>query len=97
VARLTGAAVDRSARDVVLDSAPLDDLDAVLLQFDVPTPAMALRTGDHGLVATARQHPRTVERRLREVGRGGRLARWHALPGDPAQGAPETPTDPVGR
>ncbi len=36
VARATGATEDVGARDVTVDSAPLDDLDAVLLQFTVP-------------------------------------------------------------
>lgn len=36
VARRTGAAVAVGARDVPIDSAPLDDLDAILLQFTVP-------------------------------------------------------------
>ncbi|GAA1478671.1 potassium/proton antiporter [Nocardioides aestuarii] len=126
VARWTGADVDAATRDVVLDSAPLDDLDAVLLRFDVPpgsrlagvevqelrlpegavvtlllrdgtlsvpTPATALRAGDHALVATVRCHQGEVERRLREVGRGGRLARWHAAGGTPpdVDGAGDSP------
>ncbi|QBR91902.1 potassium/proton antiporter [Nocardioides euryhalodurans] len=36
VARVTGAAEPVNARDVGIDSAPLDDLDAMLLQFTVP-------------------------------------------------------------
>ncbi|NPC95995.1 potassium/proton antiporter [Nocardioides sp. zg-DK7169] len=36
VARRTGAALDVGARDVAIDSAPLDELDATLLQFAVP-------------------------------------------------------------
>ncbi|WP_432479444.1 potassium/proton antiporter [Nocardioides sp. GXQ0305] len=36
VARATGAAVPLDARDLGIDSAPLEDLDAILLQFSVP-------------------------------------------------------------
>ena len=36
VARRTGAAIDAGARDVTIESAPLDALDAILLQFAIP-------------------------------------------------------------
>ncbi|HEX6151876.1 potassium/proton antiporter [Nocardioides sp.] len=111
VARWTGAALPVSAYDVGIDSAPLEELDAILLQFSVPVgsrlsgvevdelrlprgAALALllrddelfvpsgrtvlRAGDHGLIATAARHRRYIERRLREVNRGGRLAEWYA-------------------
>ena len=111
VARRTGAALPVSAYDVGIDSAPLEELDAILLQFTVPpgsrlsgvevaelrlprgaalalllrdgelfvpTERTVLRTGDHGLIATAAKHRRYIERRLREVNKGGRLAEWYA-------------------
>jgi cell volume regulation protein A len=111
VARRTGAALPVSAYDVGIDSAPLDELDAILLQFTVPpgsrlsgvevaelrlprgaalalllrdgelfvpTERTVLRTGDHGLIATAARHRQFIERRLREVNKGGRLAEWYA-------------------
>lgn len=36
VARRTGATLEVGARDVEIESAPLDDLDAILLQFGIP-------------------------------------------------------------
>ena len=95
--------------------APLEDLDATLMQVTVPAesrlagvevaelrlppgagvslvlrageifvpgPTTVLRAGDHLLVAAAREHRPTVERRLRAVSDSGRLAGWYAaLPG----------------
>ena len=43
-----------------------------------PTPATALRTGDHVLVAAAHVDHEAVERRLLAVSRSGRLAGWYA-------------------
>ena len=115
VARTLGVAEQSSPRDVAIESAPLEDIDAMLLQFSVspqsrlvgvevaelrlpagaglslvlrdgdvfvPGPSTVLRAGDHALVAAAREHQPTIERRLRAVSDSGRLAGWHAgLPG----------------
>ncbi len=42
----------------------------------VPSGRTVLRTGDHVLAVTARDHVREVEERLRSVSRFGRLAGW---------------------
>ena len=111
VARRLGVARESSPRDVTIESAPLDDIHALLLQFSVshqsllvgvevaelrlpegaglalvlrqgkvfvPGPTTALRAGDHVLIAAAREHQPTIERRLRAVSDSGRLAGWHA-------------------
>jgi len=111
VACRTGAALPVSAHDVGIDSAPLEELDAILLQFSVPPDSRlsgveveelrlphgaafalllrdgelfvpsgrtVLRTGDHGLIATAEAQREYIEHRLREVNAGGRLAEWYA-------------------
>ncbi|WP_148572341.1 potassium/proton antiporter [Nocardioides caldifontis] len=44
----------------------------------VPGPGTQLRTGDHLLIAAGDTHRAAAEERLREISRGGRLARWHA-------------------
>ena len=115
VARRLGVTEETSPRDVPIESAPLEDLDATLMQVTVPAesrlagvevaelrlppgagvslvlrageifvpgPTTVLRAGDHLLVAAAREHRPTVERRLRAVSDSGRLAGWYAaLPG----------------
>ncbi|MQW75608.1 potassium/proton antiporter [Nocardioides sp. dk4132] len=111
VARRTGAALDVGPRDVAIDAAPLDELDATLLQFAVPPDsrlagvevselrfgpevavalvlrqgalfvphsATVLRGGDQVLLAAPRDATARIERRLRQVGREGRLAGWYA-------------------
>ncbi|MCM0620673.1 potassium/proton antiporter [Nocardioides bruguierae] len=45
-------------------------------QMVVPEPRTVLRHGDHLLLVTPRAVREDVERRLRQVSRGGRLARW---------------------
>ena len=113
LAKALGAAADYQPRAVAIESAPLEDLDATLLQFSVgpgsrlagvevselrlpapaavslvlrggeifaPTSSTVLRAGDHVLVAAAHDHHAAVERRLRAVSEGGRLADWYAEP-----------------
>ncbi|WP_347565579.1 potassium/proton antiporter [Nocardioides sp. IC4_145] len=126
VARRTGAAAAENPRAVAIESAPLEDIDATLLQFTVapesrlagvevaelrlppgavvtlllrddqlfvPTPATALRVGDHALVATDRTHVADIEERLRQVSQEGRLAGWYAgLPGRRGPAAAEAAT-----
>jgi potassium/hydrogen antiporter len=109
LARLLGLASDAEPRDVEVDSAPLEDLDADLLQVripdrsrlhgvlvrelrlpagaavsllvrdgegSVPGPETRLRRGDQLLVVTTSPARSETERRLRAVGRAGRLAGW---------------------
>jgi cell volume regulation protein A len=109
LARLLGLASDAEPRDVEVDSAPLEDLDADLLQVRipgrsrlhgvlvrelrlppgaalsllvrgdegfVPGPDTRLRRGDQLLVVSTSPVRDEVERRLRAVGRAGRLAGW---------------------
>ncbi len=109
LARLLGLASDSEPRDVEVDSAPLEDLDADLLQVripdrsrlhgvlvrelrlpdgaavsllvrdgegSVPGPDTRLRRGDQLLVVTTSPARAEAERRLRAVGRAGRLAGW---------------------
>ena len=109
LARLLGLASDAEPRDVEVDSAPLEDLDADLLQVripdrsrlhgvlvrelrlpdgaavsllvrdgegSVPGPDTRLRRGDQLLVVTTSPARAEAERRLRAVGRAGRLAGW---------------------
>ena len=111
VARKLGVVEESSPRDVAIESAPLEDIDATLMQFSVsprsrlvgvevaelrlpvgaglslvlrdgqifvPGPSTVLRSGDHGLIAAAREHQPTIERRLLEVSNSGRLASWLA-------------------
>ncbi len=100
------------AQDVDIEAAPLDTIDADLLQITVPSgsqmagvtirelrmPANAvvslvirgdsqfaphgedvLRIGDELLIVAPKPMRHRVEQRLTEVGRGGRLARWHGV------------------
>ncbi|HLU75426.1 MAG TPA: potassium/proton antiporter [Nonomuraea sp.] len=116
ITRMLGLVRPEEAREVGIESAPLDVLDAELLTVTVPegsklhgvevselrlprpaaislvirggtalvpAPDSRLYEGDQLLiVATARTRDE-VERRLRAVGRRGRLARWHGEDGDP--------------
>lgn len=110
-ARRLGVSEEGSTRGITIESAPLEDLDATLVQFSVsagsrlvgvevaelrlpagaglslvlrageifvPGPTTVLRAGDHALVAAARKHHPSVERRLRAVSDSGRLAGWYA-------------------
>jgi cell volume regulation protein A len=103
------------ARDVEVDSAPLEDLNADLLQVRVPDgsqlhgvtvrelrlpagaavsllvrgekgwvpgPETRLRHGDQLLLVTTAAARDATERRLRAVGRAGRLATWRGEAGD---------------
>jgi hypothetical protein len=49
----------------------------------VPAPDTRLRDGDELLIVTTVATRDATERRLRAVGRGGRLARWYGDDGDP--------------
>ena len=109
VARRLGVAAEGEAREMEVESAPLDYMDAELLQVAVvpgsrlhgvyvnelrlppgavvtlvvrdgtslvPDANTSLRTGDQLLVVATRAVRDTTERRLRDVSRHGRLARW---------------------
>ena len=109
LARVLGLASDAEPRDVEVDSAPLEDLDADLLQVripgrsrmhgvlvrelrlppgavvsllvrdgegSVPGADTRLQRGDQILVVTTSHARAQAERRLRAVGRAGRLAGW---------------------
>lgn len=102
---------ETQARDADVESAPLERLDADLIQLHVPTGSMlhgveigelrlpvgvsvglivrgdrsfvpedsaALRHGDDVLIVAPRHLREATEKRLRAVGRHGRLARWIA-------------------
>ncbi|WP_201270118.1 potassium/proton antiporter [Acidipropionibacterium jensenii] len=112
VGRLLGLVDPDAAKDVDIEVAPLDQIDAVLLQVNVPQDShlvgvtvrelrlprnafisliirseesfvprasTALSPGDELLLVTPERHRRQVQERLTEIGRGGRLARWHGL------------------
>ncbi|MFB4293471.1 potassium/proton antiporter [Nonomuraea sp. ATR24] len=120
LARLLGVTQPGQAREVDIESAPLDVLDAELLTLTVPAgsrlhgvevgelrlpapaaislvirdratfvpaPETRLREGDELLIVTTAACREAAERRLRAVGRRGRLARWHGEHGDPADPA----------
>jgi potassium/hydrogen antiporter len=109
LARLLRLSSASEPRDLEVDSAPLNDLDADLLQVRIPTssrmhgvlvrelrlpagavlsllvrdgdgmvpgPETRLRRGDQLLVVTTAPARAAAERRLRAVGRAGRLAGW---------------------
>src|SRR5690606_23645900 len=104
-----GVALTLEATDVDVESAPLERIDADLIQVripegsklhgvevgelrlpdgvsvalivrgdrtTVPNPRTQLRQGDEILIVAPRALRRATERRLRAVGRGGRLASW---------------------
>ena len=108
-ARLFGVSAAGEAQEVEVESAPLEELRAELLQVSVvpgsrlagtyldelrlprgavvtlvvrrgasfvPDRTTSLRSGDRLLVVADRDVREVAERRLREVSRGGRLARW---------------------
>jgi cell volume regulation protein A len=116
LARVLGLGSESEPRDVEVDSAPLEDLDADLLQVripersrlhgvlvrelrlptgaavsllvrdgegSVPGPDTRLRRGDQLLVVTTSPVRAEAERRLRAVGRAGRLAGWLGETGGP--------------
>lgn len=109
LAATLGVGAPDTSRDVEVESAPLERLDADLVQVRVPEgsklhgvevgelrlppgvsvalvvrgnetvappPQMKLRHGDEILVVAPRALREATERRLRAVGRGGRLAGW---------------------
>ena len=109
LARLLKLSSASEPRDLEVDSAPLGDLDADLLQVRIPSssrmhgvlvrelrlpagavlslpvrngqgmvpgPDTRLRRGDQLLVVTTSPARAATERRLRAVGRAGRLATW---------------------
>ncbi|MEU0022725.1 potassium/proton antiporter [Streptomyces rochei] len=115
-ARRLGLARPGALRDVQVETAPLDVLDADLLTVTVPPgsrlmgvavfelrlppptvltlivregativprPEAVLRTGDELLLVTTPAVRDAAERRLRAVGRRGRLARWFGEHGHP--------------
>jgi cell volume regulation protein A len=125
LARLLRLSSDSEPRDLEVDSAPLEDLGADLLQVRIPAasrmhgvlvrelrlpdgaalsllvregqgmvpgPETRLRRGDQLLVVTTSPARAATERRLRAVGRGGRLATWL---GEGREGAPP-PRRPFG-
>lgn len=116
LARLLRLTARDHPRELDVDAAPLEDLNADLLQVRispgsrlhgvfvrelrlpegaalslivrddhafVPAPDTRLAHGDQLLVVTASRAREGVERRLRAVSRGGRLASWHGDRGDP--------------
>lgn len=120
-ARRLGLAQPGALRDVLVETAPLDVLDADLLTLTippgsrlkgvavfelrlppptvltlivregvtiVPRPETALRTGDELLLVTTPVVRDAAERRLRAVGRRGRLARWFGEHGHPGPTGP---------
>lgn len=54
----------------------------------VPNPDTVLRAGDELLLITTPDTREAAERRLRAIGRGGRLARWHGHHGEPVSSDP---------
>ncbi|MDF2710493.1 MAG: sodium/hydrogen exchanger, partial [Nonomuraea muscovyensis] len=116
IARLLRVTQPGQTREVDIESAPLDVLDADLLTLTippgsrlhgveifelrlprpsivtliirdgdpiVPEPDTRLREGDDVLIVTTPATRERVERRLRAVGRRGRLAHWYGEHGDP--------------
>lgn len=112
VGRKLGLVDPDAAADVDIEVAPLDQIDAVLLQIHVPDDSRLvgvtirelrlpknaivsliirdeqsfvprastfLSQGDELLLVTPEKDRRQVQERLTEIGRGGRLARWHGL------------------
>jgi cell volume regulation protein A len=116
LARALGVIQPDQAREVDIESAPLDVLDAELLTLTVPAgsrlhgvevaelrlpvpavislvirdratfvpaPETGLREGDTLLIVATGATREAAERRLRAVGRRGRLARWYGEQGGP--------------
>ncbi|WP_020573634.1 potassium/proton antiporter [Actinopolymorpha alba] len=123
LARQLGVAEPAEPRELSVESAPLGEAHAELLQVSVPAGSRligiyleelrlptgaalslvvrdgrtfvpnqhtAVAAGDHLLVVTEAGARRAAERRLRAVGRAGRLARWFGEHGDEQ---PAIPTD----
>ncbi|MEU4259888.1 MULTISPECIES: potassium/proton antiporter [Streptomyces] len=123
MARLLRLTRPDALRDVQVETAPLDVLDADLLTLTVPessrlrgvavfelrlppptvltlilregttltpTPATVLHSGDELLLITTPEVRDAAERRLRAVGRRGKLARWFGETGDPQSQQPTT-------
>ncbi len=121
-ARRTGVALEGVPRELQVESAPLEEMDASLLQFQVPEgsrmagvyvtdlrlPANAalalvhrhgqifvpdahtsLHVGDHLVLAVSDDVRAATERRLRAIGKGGRLAIWYGDASTSVNGAPE--------
>jgi cell volume regulation protein A len=126
LARLLKLASASEAQDVEVDSAPLEDLDADLLQVRVPAgsqlhgvtvrelrlpvgaavsllvrggrgwvpgPDTRLRHGDQLLLVTTSPARAATERRLRAVGRAGRLATWRGEAGERERRPGDRPTE----
>ncbi|SBT93086.1 potassium/proton antiporter, CPA1 family [Streptomyces sp. DI166] len=124
VAKRLGLTRADALRDVQVESAPLDVLDADLLtvaipkgsrlhgvavfELRLPPPTVVtlivrdgttlvpdrdtmLRAGDELLLITTPDTHEAAERRLRAVGRGGKLARWLGETGAPEPEHPMTP------
>lgn len=114
-ARALGVAGDVETRDADVESAPLERIEADLIQLrvpsmsrlhgvevgelrlppgvsvalivrdadtSVPSPSTELRHGDELLIVAPRAQREATVRRLRAVGRGGRLAGWFGERGD---------------
>ena len=117
-ARVLGIAKPGAPREIQVESAPLDVLDADLLTVTIPPgsrlhgvavfelrlpppavitllvrdgttvvpgPETVLAVGDELLLVTTPKTRQATERRLRAVGRRGKLARWLGERGDPEQ------------
>jgi len=130
VTRRLGLVRPEEAREVEIESAPLDVLGAELLTVTVPessrlhgvevaelrlpspsvvslvirdesalvpSPDFRLQEGDQMLIVVTTRTRDEVERRLRAVGRRGRLARWHGERGDPDPGPDDRPRQNGGR
>lgn len=122
LARALGVADDVTARDAEVESAPLERIEADLVQVRVPQgsklhgvrigelrlpagvsvalivrgeettvpgPGTQLRHGDEILIVAPRPLRDATERRLRAVGRGGRLAGWFGEEGGGSRGSRE--------
>ncbi|MGN9781685.1 potassium/proton antiporter [Nonomuraea sp. ZG12] len=129
LARALGVIQPDQAREVDIESAPLDVLDAELLTLTVPAgsrlhgvevaelrlpapavislvirdratfvpaPETGLREGDTLLIVATGATREAAERRLRAVGRQGRLARWYGEQGGPDPARLSGRAEPVG-
>lgn len=129
VARWLRLTTPGTFRDIQVEAAPLDVLDADLLTVSippgsklhgvsvyelrlprptvvtlvvrdgttlVPEPDTVLRSGDELLLVTTPETRALAERRLRAIGRRGKLARWFGEEGDPELSEDEPETGRVG-
>lgn len=65
---------------------PKDTVVSLIVRDDspfVPTDRERIKIGDEMLIVTPLQQRAATEARLRDLGRGGRLARWHTRPRTP--------------